>query len=130
MVCRCKTNTILLSDYLFNLLLKFNNSHLFWLCLFSSSVFRIPFRIFCSGGLVIMYSFCFCLSWKIFIRPSIPNDSFAEVIFFQCSKYLTSCLLVFKILVGKFAVILMGLLYMLLNFSFLHPSIYFLCSLS
>jgi hypothetical protein len=47
-----------------------------WLYLFSSYVCRIPFRIFCSGGLVIIYCFSFSLSWKNFIPPSILNDSF------------------------------------------------------
>jgi hypothetical protein len=42
-----------------------------WFCLLSSSVCRISYRIFCSGGLVVMYCFSFCLLWKIFIAPSI-----------------------------------------------------------
>jgi hypothetical protein len=62
-----------------------------WLCLFLSSVCRIPFRIFFSGDLLLIYCFSFCLLWKTFIPPSILNDCFprAESVFFQCSKYLT-----------------------------------------
>jgi hypothetical protein len=48
-----------------------------WFCLLSFSVCRIPWRIFCSGGLVVIYCFSLCLSWKTFIAPSILNDSFA-----------------------------------------------------
>jgi hypothetical protein len=44
---------------------------------FFSSVCRIPFRIFCSGGLVLMYCFSFHIEWKIFIPLSILNHSFA-----------------------------------------------------
>jgi hypothetical protein len=36
-----------------------------WFCLFSSSVCRIPVRIFCSGGFVAIYSFIFYLLWKV-----------------------------------------------------------------
>jgi hypothetical protein len=35
---------------------------------------RIPFRIFCSGVLVVIYCFTFGLSWKTFIPPSFSND--------------------------------------------------------
>jgi hypothetical protein len=48
-----------------------------WFCLLSSSVCRIPCRIFCSGGLVVIYCFSFYLSWKTFIPPSILDDNFA-----------------------------------------------------
>jgi hypothetical protein len=48
-----------------------------WFCLLSSSVYRIPWRIFCSGGLVVIYCFSFYLLRKIFIAPSIWNDSFS-----------------------------------------------------
>jgi hypothetical protein len=41
-----------------------------WFCLLSS-VCRIPCRIFCSGGVVVIYCFSFCLLWKIFIVLSI-----------------------------------------------------------
>jgi hypothetical protein len=43
----------------------------------SSSVCRIPFRIFCSGGLVIIYYFISVYHWKFFIPPSVLNDSCA-----------------------------------------------------
>jgi hypothetical protein len=36
-------------------------------CLFSYSVCRIPWRNFCSGGLVVIYYFSFSLSWKILL---------------------------------------------------------------
>jgi hypothetical protein len=32
-----------------------------WFCVLSSSVCRIPHRIFCSGGLLVIYCFSFCL---------------------------------------------------------------------
>jgi hypothetical protein len=32
-----------------------------WFCLLSPSVCRIPCRVFCSGGLVVIYCFNFCL---------------------------------------------------------------------
>jgi hypothetical protein len=40
-------------------------------------VSRILWRIFCSGGFVVIYCFSFCLFWKTFIAPSILYDSFA-----------------------------------------------------
>jgi hypothetical protein len=46
------------------------------LCLLSFSVCRIPCRIFCSGGFVVIYCFSFCLLYKTFIVPSILNGSF------------------------------------------------------
>jgi hypothetical protein len=42
-----------------------------WFGLLSCFVCRIPCRVFCSDGLVIIYCFSFCLLWKIFIAPSI-----------------------------------------------------------
>jgi hypothetical protein len=81
----CADNSMLLSEDLSVLLLRINISHPFILCLFLSSVCRIPFRIFCSGGLVIIY--CFSLSQKTFITPSILNDSFAgqSILFYLLS---------------------------------------------
>jgi hypothetical protein len=43
----------------------------------SSFVCKNPFRIFSSSVLVVMYCFSLYLSWKVFIPPSILNDSFA-----------------------------------------------------
>jgi hypothetical protein len=48
---------------------------LLWFCLLSSSVCRIPCRIFCSDGLVVIYCFSFYLLWIIFITPTILSDS-------------------------------------------------------
>jgi hypothetical protein len=45
--------------------------------LFLSSVCKIPFRIFYSGGLVIIYCFGVSLLWKTSNLPSNLNDSFA-----------------------------------------------------
>jgi hypothetical protein len=50
----CAVESVLLSDCLFfsySLILPV----LLWFCLLSSSVWRIPCRIFCSGGLVVIY---------------------------------------------------------------------------
>jgi hypothetical protein len=69
---------------------------------FSSSVCRIPFIIFWSGSLVVMYCFIFLLSWNISVPPSILNDSFVleyprtEIVFFHCLTYLTPCSSSFK----------------------------------
>jgi hypothetical protein len=46
----------------------------------SSSGCRISLSIFCSAVLVVMNSFSFCLSWKVFIFPSIMKDSFADIL--------------------------------------------------
>jgi hypothetical protein len=106
--------------------------------LLSFSVFRIPWRILCSGGLVVIYCFSFCLSWKTFFSPSILNDSFARysilgLKLFSFGTWNTSLysLLAFKVSVEKSTVILMGLpLYVIcFFFSFLQPSIFFLYSL-
>jgi hypothetical protein len=43
--------------------------------MFSSSLYSIPFKIFCNGGLEVIYCFNFYLSWKTFIPLSILNDS-------------------------------------------------------
>jgi hypothetical protein len=71
------SNSILLSDYLSVLLFWFNISCPLCLCLFSFSVCRILFRIFCSGGFIVIYCLSFCLLWKTFIPLSILNYSFA-----------------------------------------------------
>jgi hypothetical protein len=76
-------------------------------------------------GLVVMYCFSFCLSWKIFFVPSILNDSFAGwsilgLKLFSFSAWKTSlyALLAFKVSIEKSAVILMGLsLYVICFFS-------------
>jgi hypothetical protein len=39
---------------------------LLWFCLLFSVICRISCRIFCSGSLVVVYCFSFCLSWKTF----------------------------------------------------------------
>jgi hypothetical protein len=54
-------------------------SILSWLCLFSSSTCRIPFRIFSSSGQVVMYCFHYCLSWKIFVPPLFLTTAIAVV---------------------------------------------------
>jgi hypothetical protein len=60
-------------------LLQFNTSSSFMVFLLVSfSVCRILCRIFCSGYLLLIYCFSFCLLWKTFIAPSILNDSFAR----------------------------------------------------
>jgi hypothetical protein len=37
-----------------------------WFCLLSSSVCRNPWGSFCSGGLVDIHCFSFCLLWKTY----------------------------------------------------------------
>jgi hypothetical protein len=63
--------------------LIFYPATLLWMFMVSKS-FGVEFfgslryrRIFCSGALVIIYYFSFCLSWKTFIVLCILNDSFA-----------------------------------------------------
>ena len=41
----------------------------------SSFFYRVPLNISCRAGLVVTYSFSFCLSWKVFISLSILNES-------------------------------------------------------
>jgi hypothetical protein len=36
----------------------------------------IPLSIFCNASLVVMICFSLCLSWKVFISPSILKDKF------------------------------------------------------
>jgi hypothetical protein len=64
--------------------------------LFSSSVCRSPFRIFCKGGLVVMYCFTFWFIVEDFYSSINFEWQFCwvvyprtEIVFFQCSKYLT-----------------------------------------
>jgi hypothetical protein len=97
--------------------------------LFLSSGCRIPFTIFCSGRLVVMYYFSFCLSWKIFIPPSIFNDIFAaySILGLKCSSVLETLhsmpLLLLSFLLRNFC-ILMGLpLYVIWFFSLIVFSI-------
>jgi hypothetical protein len=104
------------SGYLSVFLLRFNVSCPLWLCLFSPSVCRIPFRILCSGGLLVIHCLSFCLSLKTFIIPSVLNDSFAGysilgVKLFSFSAQNTSlhAFLTFKVSVERSAVILMSL---------------------
>jgi hypothetical protein len=92
----------------------FPSSHGF--VLLSFSVCRIPCRIFCSGGLVVIYYFSFCLSWKTFIAPSILNYSFAwksilglKLFSFSAQNTSLYALLAFNISVEKSAVIMMVL---------------------
>jgi hypothetical protein len=65
--------------------------------LFSSFVCRFPFRIFCIGGVVFIYClFLFIMddhySSTIFERYFCWVEySRTEIVFFQCSKYLTPC---------------------------------------
>jgi hypothetical protein len=97
-----------------------------WFCLLSSSVCRIPSRIFCCGGWVVMYCFSFCLLWKILIAPSILNDSLSQCVIlglklFSFSAWNTSlhALLVFNVSIEKSIVSLMGWpLYIIYFFSF------------
>jgi hypothetical protein len=69
--------------------------------------------------------------WKIFIVPSILNDSFAraEVIFIQCLKSHSMPLLLLRFPLRNLLLFWWAYLYMLLVFSVLQPSIFFLCSL-
>ena len=48
----------------------------FLFCHFSPQ--RVPLKISCKTGLVVMNSFNFCLSGKLFISLSILNDSLAR----------------------------------------------------
>ena len=43
----------------------------------SSFFYRVPLNIPCRSGLLVTYSFIFCLSWKLFMSPSILNESLA-----------------------------------------------------
>jgi hypothetical protein len=63
-----------------------------------------------------MYYFSFCLSWKIFILPSILNDNFAgynilglKLFSFSAQNVSLHALLAFKVSIEKSVVILMGL---------------------
>jgi hypothetical protein len=84
-----------------------------WFCLLSFSVCRIPCRIFCSGGLVVICCSIFSLLWKTFIAPPILNSfsgySILGLKLFSFSDQKTSlhALLAFKVSVEKSAVILM-----------------------
>jgi hypothetical protein len=71
--------------------------------------------------------------WKVFIAPSILNDSFAEYVklfSFSALNISLHALLAFKVSVEKFAVILMGLpLYVISFFSYsLQYSFSILCA--
>jgi hypothetical protein len=84
-----------------------------WFSLLSLSVCRILWRIFCSDGLMVIYCVSFCLSWNIFIAPSILIvflDRILRLKLFSFSAQKTSLhtLLAFKISLEK-SVILMGL---------------------
>jgi hypothetical protein len=100
-----------------------------WFSLLSSSVCTIPWRIFCSGRFVVICCFSFCLLCKIFIAPSILNDSFAgwiglKLFSFSAQNTSLSALLAFKVSVDKSAVILMGLpLYVICFFSLMDLNI-------
>jgi hypothetical protein len=98
-----------------------------WFCLLLFSVCRISWRIFCSGGLVVIYCFRFCLLWKTFIASPFLNDSFAgwsirelKLCLFSFPKTSFHPLFDFKISVEKSAVIFTGLpLYIIYCFSLL-----------
>jgi hypothetical protein len=105
-----------------------------WFCLLSFSVCKIPWRIFYSGGLVVIYYFSFCLLWKIFIAPSILNDGFVEILqlkLFSFSAWNTSlhALLAFKVSLSYLLWFWWVYLCMLFVFSLLQPSILFVYSL-
>jgi hypothetical protein len=78
-------------------------------------MYRISFRVFCSGGFVVLYCFSFYLSGKVFISSSILNDIFAgsvlrlKLFSFNAQNTLLHALLAFKVSVEKSAVILIGL---------------------
>ena len=46
--------------------------------------YRIPLNITFRAGFVVTYSFSFCLSWKLFISPSILNDNLAGFSILGC----------------------------------------------
>ena len=90
----------------------------FWSVWLSKSLFayRIPLNISCRAGLVVTYSFSFCLTWKLFISPSILNDSLAGLsipgcMFFSFSTLDMFCqpLLSWQVSVDRPDVILMFL---------------------
>jgi hypothetical protein len=73
-VCSCGANSIILSNYLSALLLRF---HISYLCM---DMFILVFCVYVSfenllegtfSGHVFLTASSFCLSWKIFIPPSI-----------------------------------------------------------
>ena len=66
-------------------------SLLFGLFLWVSYLFyRVSLNISCRAGLVVTYSFSSCVSWKLFISPSILNErAFVEKVFLAaCSSHL------------------------------------------
>jgi hypothetical protein len=96
-----------------------------WFSLLSFTVCRIPWRIFSSGDLVVIYCFSFCLLWKSFVAPSILNDNFTgytilwlKLFSFSAQSTSVYAPLAFKISVQKSTVILMSLfLYVICFFS-------------
>ena len=65
-----------------------------WLFLWDSSFYyRVLLNVSCRAGLVVIYSFSFCVSWKLFISPFILNGSLADRIFLaECFSHLVSCI--------------------------------------
>jgi hypothetical protein len=107
-----------------------------WFYLLSFSVYRIPWRIFCSGVLVVIYCFSFCWLWKTFIAPSILNDSFVgysiirlKVFSFSAWNTWFHALIAFKILLENLLWFWWVYLCMLFVFSLLQTSMFFLYSL-
>jgi hypothetical protein len=107
-VCRLISATLWLVAFSSPVVRHFPFSH--WFCLLLSSMLGIPWRIFHIGGLVVIYCFRFCLVWKIFISPSILNDSFAGYSFLRLKLFPFSAwdisphtLLAFKVSFKKFA---------------------------
>ena len=59
-----------------------------WIVPFNFLYYRIPLSISTRAGFVVTYSFSFCLSWKLFISPSILNESLARYIILGCMFFL------------------------------------------
>ena len=72
------TFRVTIERYEFSVIMIPIQSLLLWIIPWASSFFyRVPLNISCRAGLVVTYSFSFCLSWKLFISPSILNQSLA-----------------------------------------------------
>ena len=59
-------------------------SPILWIVALDFLYYRIPISISCRAGFVVTYSFGFCLSWKLFISPSVLNESIAGYSILGC----------------------------------------------
>jgi hypothetical protein len=124
----CSTNSLLLFPLFFfwELMLPI----LSWLCLFSSSVCRISFKIFFSAGLVVLYYISFYVSWKVLIPLSILNDKFVAYsilglkLFTFSARTMSTTFFLLRFLFRNLQLLWWVYLHILFEFSLLQPSIF------